>query len=82
MKKDSILKNRAFVIANLAMFINLFIGHFVPLPEALRGFLCGGAIVCYILSIYDFRRGEEALCRKKSQALAALCSRGHEERKK
>lgn len=44
--------NRYLIIANLSAMIYFFIGHFVNLPDIVRGFCLGVCIALYPIGLY------------------------------
>lgn len=53
--------NIYFIFACIAFFISFGIGHFIALPDFVKGFCTGICLVLYPASIYAMSRGSSKL---------------------
>lgn len=51
MKKINYRKKRPFLIASIASLIYFGVGHFILLPDIMKGFLLGIVVVGYLLTL-------------------------------
>lgn len=72
MKRDSFKGNRPLMIGALASFVYFGAGHFIELPDAVRGFLLGLGAAGYVLGILTARLGFARLRGLKKSLLQKL----------
>ena len=72
MNRNNLKRNWPMMIGAIGMVIYFGVGHFVTLPDALRGFIMGFTVACLILGAVVAKTGPDRLQHWKKSFLQRL----------